>query len=114
MKKYLVIYHVPASAMAQTAQATPEQQAKGMEMWMNWAKRCGDNLLMIGSPLVNGQSVAPTGNVTPSTKNVSGYSIVQAENMEGALKMMDGHPHLMGWHQEATIEVHEAMPIPGM
>jgi len=114
MKKILVIYHVPASAMAQTMNVTPVQQAKGMEMWMNWAKRCGDDLLMIGSPLVNGRAVAADGTVSASDRNVSGYSMIQAENMESALKMMEGHPHTSGWHSDATIEVHESMPIPGM
>ena len=37
-----------------------------------------------------------------------------AENMEEAKSMLKGNPHLSGWSQEATIEVHETMPKPGM
>ena len=114
LKKYLVIYHAPASAREQTANVTPEQMAKGMEAWMMWAKRCGDKLVHLGSPLVNGQKLSPDGSVAGSEKNVSGYSILEAENMDEARELLSGHPHISGWHSEATIEIHESMPIPGM
>jgi hypothetical protein len=114
MKKFLVTYHAPVNAMEQTTNVPPEQMAKGMELWMNWAKRCGDKLLDMGSPLVNGQSLHPDGSVHKSTKQVCGYSIVQAENMDEAKGLMAGHPHTSGWSPDATIEVHEQMIIPGM
>ena len=51
MKKFIVIYHAPADAMEQTANTSPEDQAKGMEMWMQWAQKCGDKLVDMGAPL---------------------------------------------------------------
>ncbi len=114
MKKFLVIYHAPKDAMQQTANVTPEQQAKGMEMWMQWAQKCGDKLLDMGSPLMNGQQLSSGGSISESGKNVSGYSILQAENMDEAKALLNGHPHISGWNQDARIEVHESMPLPGM
>lgn len=114
MKKFLVLYHAPAEAMAQTMNTTPEQQAEGMKMWMNWAQKCGSNLVEMGAPLMNGQQLSPDGAVSNSTRNVSGYSIIQAENMEQAKAMLEGHPHTSGWNKDATIEVHETMEMPGM
>jgi hypothetical protein len=113
MKKFIVIYHAPADAMEQTANSTPEQQAKGMEEWMKWAQKCGDKLVDLGSPLTNGQQLSPDGNSKPSSKNVAGYSVLQAENIEDAIKLLKGHPHL-AWNAECSIEVHETMPLPGM
>ena len=114
MKKFLVIYHAPIEALAQMANVAPEDQAKGMDAWMQWAKKCGDSLTDMGSPLINGTQIDTQGQVTNSTKSVSGYSILQASDMEEAKKMMDGHPHLNGWHPACTIELHEFMPLPGM
>jgi hypothetical protein len=112
MKKFIVLYHAPAEVMKQTANATPEEMEKGMEVWMQWAKKCGDQLVDLGSPLVNGQQINANGNSKNSDKNVVGYSILQAESMDEAKDLLKGHPHL-GWFAACTIEVHETMPLPG-
>ena len=114
MKKFLVTYHAPESAREQTANATPEQQAAGMQMWMQWAQRTGDSLLDLGSPLMGAQQINSDGATADSSRQMGGYSIVQAENMEEAIALFEGHPHTSGWNKEATIELHEMMPVPGM
>jgi hypothetical protein len=113
MKKFIVIYHAPIDAMKQTASLSKEEQAKGMEGWMKWAKKCGDKLVDLGAHLMNGQQLSPGGKSASSKKNVTGYSVLQAENMKEAIALLQGHPHL-GWNAECSIEVHETMPIPGM
>lgn len=113
MKKFIVLYHAPIDAMQQTANTSPEDQAKGMEAWMTWAKKCGDKLVDLGNPLTNGQQLSPDGKSAASKQNVAGYSVLQAENMEEAKALLQGHPHL-GWNAACTIEVHESMPLPGM
>ena len=113
MKKFIVLYHSPADAMEQTMNATPEQMAEGMKMWTNWAQKTGDKLVEMGSPLANGQQIRMDGTVKNSDKNVSGYSIIQAESMEDAKALFKGHPHL-GWNPDAYVEIHETMQIPGM
>jgi len=113
MKKFIVLYHAPMEAMQQSANASPEEMAKGMEVWMQWAQKCGDKLVDLGSPLMNGQQISPDGKSKNSDKNVVGYSILQAENMEEAKSLLQGHPHL-GWNASCAIEVHETMPLPGM
>jgi hypothetical protein len=113
MKKFIVLYHAPMDAMQQMASVPPEEQAKGMEGWMMWAKKCGDKLVDLGAPLMSGQRVNPDGKSAASTKEICGYSILQANNMEEAKKLLQGHPHL-GWNAACSIEVHESMPLPGM
>lgn len=113
MKKFIVIYHAPMDALQQSANMSPEEQAKGMEAWMDWAKKCGDRLVDLGSPLMNGQKLSPGGMSDTSDKNVAGYSVLQAENMKEAIALLQGHPHL-GWNAACSIEVHETMPLPGM
>src|SRR5262245_48870967 len=99
MKKFIVIYHAPMTAISQTASMTAEQQAKGMDAWMDWAKKCGDKLVDLGTPLANGVELLPGGSSSPSTKNVTGYSILQANDMNEAKSLLQGHPHL-GWNAE--------------
>ena len=112
MKKFIVIYHAPNDAQMDAANMSQEQQAKGMKLWMDWAQKCGDKLIDMGAPLINGQSLTPNGSFA-SKKEVSGYSIIQANNMEEAKMLLQGHPHL-GWNAACSIEVHETRAIPGM
>jgi hypothetical protein len=112
MKKYIVLYTAPIEATEQMQQVPPEEQAKGMEAWMQWAQKCGDKLVDLGSPLAGGQKLSPSGS-TNSNLNLAGYSILQANSMEEAKGLLKGHPHL-GWNAACTIEVYETMPLPGM
>jgi hypothetical protein len=43
---------------------------------------------------------------------VAGYSILKAQDIDSALKILEGHPHLQ--MPGASIEVHETLEIPGM
>ena len=109
MKKFVVIYHAPMSAAEQMANVTPEEMAKGMEPWMAWVQRSGSALVDIGAPLVGGQKLTKAG-ASASDKQVVGYSIVQAEDIEAAKALLDGHPHIEGM-EGGEIEVHEAVPM---
>ena len=113
-KRFLIIYHAPVDALAQTANSSPEEMAKGMAMWNAWAKRAGSKIADLGAPLVNGTSLHANGSFLPSTRNVAGYSLLDAENWEELMSLLEGHPHISGWDPEATIEIHEVMLIPGM
>lgn len=113
MKKFIVMYHSTNDAMKQMATATPEEQKASMDGWMKWAQKCGDKLVDMGSPLTGGQALRLDRESQHSNMGVSGYSILQAENMEEAIALLQGHPHLAS-NAECSIEVHESMPIPGM
>lgn len=112
MTKFMVLYTAPISAEEQMQQASPEQAKESMKPWMDWAEKCGEGMVSMGSPLGNGKVMTPKG-ATESAKNIVGYSVLQAENMTEALKMLEGHPHL-GWNDACGIEVYEELPLPGM
>ena len=113
-KKFLVIYHAPMDAMAQTANASPEEQAAGMALWQAWADRVKNRLIDMGAPLTNGKTLGSQGESSPSSKDVAGYSLLQAEDWDEIMDLLEGHPHISGWHPDATIEVHETIVLPGM
>ena len=107
----MVIYHAPAAWVEQMQQVSPEDMKKGMESWMTWAAGIGDGLVDMGTPLAGGLRMSTSGS-SPSDREVTGYSILQAENMDAAEAMLSGHPHL-AWAEGCEIEVHEALPLPG-
>ena len=112
MKKFLVLYHAPKSALKQMEKSTPEQAKAGMNAWMKWSNDCGSAIVELGAPLGNGKSVTPDA-VTESRKDVAGFSIMQGKTMETIIKRLKKHPHFM-MSGKCTIEVHEELPMDGM
>ena len=110
MKKFMVIYHAPAEAVEKMMQATPEEKEEGMKPWMEWKESLGDKLVDLGAPLIGGTRLLPDGSSEPSTKEVTGFSMLQATDMEEAKSLLKDHPHLK-WTEGCDIEVHEAMPM---
>lgn len=54
-----------------------------------------------------------TDGTSPSTREVASYSIIEADDLDAALALAQGHPHL-NMPDDREIEVHEAHAIPGM
>ena len=92
---------------------TPEQMEAVMGAWTAWAGRVGAGLLDFGTPLDGGVRVAADGSTSPSTREVVGYSLIEAADMAAALELAKGHPHL-NLPGGCEIEVHESLPVPGM
>jgi len=111
MTKYLFIYHAPTTP-ADAAPPTPEQMEAVMGQWNAWAAQVGDRMVDFGTPLAGGVQVTPEGR-SPSTREVAGYTLIEADSMDDALALAQDHPHL-NMPGGCTIEVHEALPIPGM
>ncbi|HEY2407910.1 MAG TPA: hypothetical protein VGI10_18005 [Polyangiaceae bacterium] len=110
MKKFLVLYKAPQSAFAQMRKSTPEQQKAGMDAWMSWSKKAAGSIVDMGAPL--GQSLLVTKSAaSPTTNDLGGYSVLQAESKEALAESMKGHPHFM--MQDGSIEIVELMPMPG-
>jgi hypothetical protein len=111
MTRYLFIYHAPMSP-AEATPPSPEQMEAVMGQWNDWAARVGDGMVDFGTPLDNGVRVTPEG-TSPSTREVAGYSLIEADSSEAALALAQNHPHL-SMPGGCEIEIHEALPIPGM
>jgi hypothetical protein len=112
MKKFIVLYQSPTSAEEQMAKSSPEQAKAGMDMWMAWSKKAGAAIVDLGLPLGNGAQVDKSGAASKGKTQVAGYSILQAASIKDVAKILEGHPHFM--MPGNTIEVLEALPMPGM
>jgi hypothetical protein len=112
MSKFVFIYHAPMTP----AEATPlaaEDVAAVTEQWNTWAGKVGDGLVDFGTPLANGVRVSGDGTTAPSQREVAGYSIIEADNLDAAVELAKQHPHL-NMPGGCEIEVHEAQQVPGM
>ena len=110
MKKFLVLYKAPTSSFEQAMKSTPEQQKAGMDAWMVWGKKAASSIVDMGAPLGKSLRVTP-GGASPTTNDLGGFSILQAESKEALAETLKGHPHFM--MKDGTIEVVEVMPMPG-
>jgi hypothetical protein len=107
LKKFMILYMSPVSAEMQM-NVSPEEMKKGMEPWMAWYKKCGKAIVDMGAPLGNGVCLDKKGSSKAQTQ-VTGYTIVQAKDIETAKAMITGHPHLLA--PKSSIEVLEIMPM---
>lgn len=107
MMKFMVLYMAPVAAEEQM-NVSPEEMKKGMEPWMAWYKKCGKAIVDMGTPLGKGLCVDKKGSSKGKTQ-VTGYSIVQAKDIDAAKAMIADHPHLL--MPNASIEVLEMMSM---
>lgn len=105
----MVLYHGPSDAQ-QNKNQSPEDQKKGMEAWNTWAKGMGNQLVDMGAPLQSGQGFSKAGNLSGFQSDVTGYSFIQAENLEKAQALLRNHPHLQ--NDQYSIELREAAEMP--
>ena len=98
----------PAEAMAKMATATPEEKAAGMKPWMDWKEKMGNRVLDFGSPLMGAVHLNHDGSDSHNQSAVTGYSLIEANDMDDAKSMLKSHPHLQ-WTPDCAIEVFECM-----
>lgn len=72
---------------------TPEEGAAEMERWNNWFAAMGEAVVDGGNPVGKSTTVSASGVTDNGGKNpLSGYSILKADNIEGAIELAKGCP----------------------
>ena len=103
----MILYMAQVSAEKQM-NVSPEEMKKGMEPWNAWYKKHGKAIVDMGAPLGMGMHFTKQGNSEGKTQ-ITGYTIVQAADMEAVKAIVASHPHFM--LPKASIEVLEIMPM---
>jgi hypothetical protein len=116
MNKYLVLYRAEAalagvSVSEMFANSTPEQMAAGMAAWRAWQEKCGSAVVDIGAPL-DGSTLVAGGSGVAKKTSITGYTFLQAESLQEAVALMNGHPHfhMLG----SSVQILECLPMPGI
>ena len=91
--------------------SSPEEGKQHFAKYKEWLSSLGDSAVSPANPFKNTNTVNPDGTVTPgSTTSMSGYTIIEADSMEMALKIAKACPFLdIG----GSLEVSELMQMPG-
>jgi hypothetical protein len=110
MSKFILLYNGPATP---PEQMDKELVQKIMGNWKTWMEKLGPAMVDMGQPMANGKSVVDDGSEGQPLL-LTGYSIIEAANMDEAVKLVDGHPFLSDKTGKFSVEVFELMPVPGM
>ena len=108
MAKFIFVYKGPATDMSDMSE---EQSKAAIDAWNQWMNRLGPSLLDVGQPMANGTSLVDDGS-SGTAAQLNGYSIVEAEDMEGARSLADGHPFLSEGKGNFAIDIYELLPVP--
>lgn len=108
MANYILIYNGAASDLSEM---TPEEGAQVLAKWQTWMGKVGSALVDIGSPFGPSTSLVDDGR-TGSATALSGYSIVEADDLDTARQLAEGHPFLSEGQGNYAIDIFELMPVP--
>jgi len=117
MKKFLAVFTgTPASRAATGWNALDprerqQREQAGMQAWMEWGTRNKVTTAFDGGPLGSTKLVGPKG-ISDTRNNLAGFTVIEAESLEAAAKLFQGHPHFSIFPGDG-VEVMEVMPIPG-
>lgn len=106
MKSFLVIYHAPNEAVQQFSNATPEEITEATKPWMEWKSKNDEAVVDFGSRLTNGQERSANIEWNGSSKEVTGFSILQGESIEEVKTKLNFHPQL-SWNPECKVGIYE-------
>ena len=114
MKKFLVLYLIPATVTDEWAKTDPEKRKPAEEkMRAEWGEWMGAHARMIISTEAGGKTKQVTSTGVSDTRNdIMLYSIVEAESHEAAAKSFENHPHLQ--IPQSSIQIMEIRPMGGM
>ena len=113
MPKFMFVYRGGKDTPPRE-EMSPEQMQQSLQGWMSWIKSGIDAGWIVdgGDGLTpNGKVVASDGTVTDgpfaeSKELVGGYSLVEAENIDAAVKLTEGCPMFLAG---GSVEVRELM-----
>ncbi|MGO8973626.1 MAG: hypothetical protein ACLP0B_24995 [Steroidobacteraceae bacterium] len=113
LKKFLVLYLIPAQVMGDWAKTDPETRKSAEEKMRNdWQRWMEDHAKMITVTEAAGKTKGVSATGIADTKNdIILYSIVQADSHETAAEAFAHHPHLT--IPQSSIQVMEVRPLGG-
>ncbi len=91
--------------------SSPEEGRQHFAKYKEWLVSLGDSAVSPANPLKDTRTVNSDGTVTTGgTTSMSGYTVIEADSMEAALKIAKACPFLdIG----GSLEVSELMQMPG-
>lgn len=106
MKKFVFLYKGNGSAPAGSQEET-------MKAWMDWFTELGAIVVDGGNPFNDGGQAVTKNGVSEINQSsaVTGYTIVNAQDMAAAVEIAKGCPVHLQEGGVASVEVFEALPM---
>jgi hypothetical protein len=109
MKKFFVVYHASAEAVASWKSMDEATMKAGMKQWQDWLEAHASKFSDKGATLGKTKQVNMQG-VTDSKNDLIGYAVVEAESHEAAANMFVDHPNAK--MAGGSVEVIELIDMP--
>ena len=110
MPKFLALY-MGSPDLRPGAPPDEATIGKGMAAWQAWMADHAGQLLDGGGPLGKTKMASKVG-ISDTRNAVAGYSIIEADSHEAAVREFVNHPHFAIFPGH-SVEVMEILPIPG-
>jgi hypothetical protein len=110
MAKFMMVYKGEATDMSTM---TEDEISTVMAAWGVWMQNVGPALVDVGTPFGPSVSVVDDGS-TGTAASLTGYSVVEADDMAGARALAENHPFLSEGKGNYAVDVYELMPVPMM
>lgn len=107
MAKFMLAYKGPATRPEDMSEDARNEE---MQRWMEWMGALGDRLLEAGSPFGASVSVRGDGS-TGAADDLTGYTVVEADDVDGAAAACKDHPYLREGTDTFSIEVFELIEM---
>jgi hypothetical protein len=102
--RFMYLYRGPAPTL------TPEQAEERMAAFGAWMERVGPALVDVGRPFGASGSVRDDG-TDGTTGDLTGYTIVEADDLAAAKALTDGLPFLSDSDGKHAVEIFELLPM---
>jgi len=104
MAKFILLYKGPATPQAEI---TPEVGAQLMQAWEAWMGKIGASLVDAGAPFTPSSTAVVADGSTRSASDLTGYTIVEASDLDAAKVLVGGNPFLDDGSSKFAVEIYE-------
>ena len=88
MSKFLFVYY------GGKMETDPKKQKESMDLWMKWFAGLGKAVVDAGNPTMPGKMISKGAAKDIAGDVITGYSIIQADSLDAALKIAKGSPQI--------------------
>ena len=104
MAKFILLYKGPATPQSEF---TPEAGARLQQSWEAWMGKVSASLVDGGAPFTGTSTAVVADGTTRSASNLTGYTILEAADLEAAKTLVGGNPFLEDGSSRFAVEVYE-------
>lgn len=107
MAKFMLIYKGPATRPEEMSQEAVQTE---MQKWQSWMEQVGDAMHDMGNPFGASTSLKGDG-TTGEAADLTGYGVVEADGVESARALCEGHPFLSDGTDKFSVEIYELVQM---